>query len=243
MSEQPSKLKPLLLGRYWVMPDGEIMPNIAGANGEGDENAPSESEVLQSQLKEARSEAAKNRKELKALKDKLEGIDIEQFDELKKGAEDAKRIAEEEKGNYSKIIEDMKRSHDASLLKANDSSASWKKRFEEKAIDNELSSAASKAIKPSAAVTLVRSEYDFNVSEDGSIEIQKGGETIFDDTGKPLTPSLLMARHLEDNPYLVSANSNQGSGSQQPTRGKAMADNTTEENYRDGLSELLANKS
>jgi len=236
MSEQPNKN--LLLGRYWLMADGELVPNIAGGSDDGGDDT-SEVDKLTSQLKEARSDAAKNRKALKALNDKLEGVDLEQYSELMKGAEEAKQKSEEEKGNYSKVLEDMKHNHEASLAKANDSASAWKKRFEEKAIDSELSAAAKTAVNSKAAVTLVRSEYDFNISEDGSIEIQKGGETIFDDNGKALTPASLMAKHLADNPYLVSASQNQGSGSQQQQRQKAAGDKSTGDKVRDGLSALL----
>jgi len=206
---------------------------------ENEENEGNEVATLTSQLKEARSDAAKNRKALRALNDKLEGVDLERYSELMKDAEEAKQKSEEEKGNYSKVLEDMKRNHEVALTKANDTIKSLTKGLEIERVDNQLIPAAARSIDAKKVTNYIKSEFDFSLNSDGNIEVKKDGEVIYDDAGKLLTPSKAMENYLADNPHLVSASQNQGSGSQQQQRQKAAGDKSTGDKVRDGLSALL----
>jgi len=222
------------------MPDGERVRHIAG--GSDDSDAPGDSEAaveMQKQLKEARAEAAKNRKALREMQDKVEGIDLDEYTALKKQAEATAKQKEEEKGNYDKLLSDEKRKFEAQLAKVNESNTAWKSRFETLVVDNELLSAAGNAINPKAAMTLIRSEYAFNVHDDGSVEIAAGADVLYDSEGRAMKPGALMQKYLADNPYLVKASESKGGSSREAQKDAPNAAKNTQAKVRDGLAALL----
>jgi len=82
--------KPILIGRYWHMPDGGVVPNIAGGSGDsegdkggdGDKGGSDEVARLKDELKSARSDAASNRVALRELKDTLGDLDADAIKNL-----------------------------------------------------------------------------------------------------------------------------------------------------------------
>ncbi len=225
------KKEPVLIGRYWHMPDGGIVPNIYGANGEGagdGEGAGGEAsggaggeasggtggtgedehdfgtERLKKDLKSTRAEAAAYRRKLRELEEKIDGVDIDKYQTLVEQEAELERRKMEEKGEYDRLVEEHKRKSEAQLQKAQESITGWKQRYERQVIDNVLLSAANeKAVSSSEAVTLIRANYTFGVNDEGDVEITSAnGETLFDEDGNTMTPQAIMSKFLEERPYL-----------------------------------------
>lgn len=206
-----------------------------------DEEQPNEVDRLKAELKAARTEAATNRKALSAINARLEGVDLDAYAEMKAAAENASKKDDEAKGNYEKLLADKDRVHEAAIKKLMESSELWKSKYETKAVDNELVAAAGigKAVDANDAVGLIRSSYQFDIGENGEIEIRKGGEVLFDDLGKPIQPSALMSQFLKDKPHLVASSPNNGSGGNQQQQQASQGEKTTGQKVSDGLNALL----
>jgi len=222
---------PILEGRYWRMPDNELVPNIFGGDNDGDDDnvtlTKADHKKLLDNAAEARKDAGKYRTQLRELEekvDKLGEIDVDEYNKLQAAAKDAETAKLEEEGKYKELLEEQSRRHEKALEKANTTSSTWKDRYESIMVDNALLSSAKDAVNPAAAVTLVRSQHKFIISEDGSIEIKKGDEVLLADDGKPVAPAALMVSYLEANPYLLNAQNNGGantppkSGDKQPVQ-------------------------
>jgi len=222
--------KPILQGRYWRMPDGELVPNIYGGSddGENDKKAvkkdakkaaenlggADEDTMLRKELKATRSEAASYRRKLRELEDKIEGVDVDKYNSLieKEQEIEQKRLADE--GEYDKLLEEHRRKSEAQLQKSQEHSGLWKGRFEKQVIDNVLLTAATeRSVSASEAVTLIRANYTFGVNEEGLVEITDAkGQALFDDSGNAVTPQGVMSQFLEARPHLCKPTGG-GSGS------------------------------
>jgi len=222
-----NKKEPVLIGRYWHMPDGGIVPNIYGANGEGEAGEAGgtggeasggeaggevggageqnfDTERLKKDLKSTRAEAAAYRRKLRELEEKVDGVDLDKYQTLVEQEAELERRKMEEKGEYDRLVEEHKRKSEAQLQKAQESITGWKQRYERQVIDNVLLSAANeKAVSSSEAVTLIRANYRFGVNDEGAVEITSAnGETLFDEDGNTMTPQAIMSKFLEERPYL-----------------------------------------
>jgi len=225
------KTKPYKEGRYWVMPDGSLVPYIAGGSdgdgaGESDGGggaaaggnddtggvSATELESLQKEIRSARAEAAKYRRQLRDKEDALDGVDVEKYNALIQQEEAAKAQKLEEKGKYEELMAEHQRRSEMQLNKSNETLSMWKGRYEEQVVDNVLiNSSASKAVDPREAVTLLRSNYKFNITDSGDVEIQdRDGTIVLDDNGTPATPAGVMSSFLEKRPHLCKP---QGGGS------------------------------
>ena len=229
--------QPILKGRFWHMPDGGIVPNIYG--GKPDETPEEAVERLKGELKTANNEAAGFRTSLRKLEKSTEGFDPEVFKQMQADLAASSQKDSEAKGNYDQALADYKETHDKALVAANATSEGWKGRFEKLAVDNQMLAAATNAVDPKGAMTLLRSEYDFKVAEDGTVEIMKGKDVVFDDKGKPVQPAALMETFLTEKPYLVKASDKKGGNSQQNSRDKGDGEKSTQDKVADGLNELL----
>jgi len=230
--------QPTIEGRFWRMPDGELVRRIYGGS---DETPEEKNARLEKELKAANGEAAANRKALRDLEKATEGFDAEEFAKMKTALTDTTRQQDEAKGNYEKALKDYKEQHDAALQAANADSAGWKQKFEGLAVDNQLISAASNAVDPKAAVLLLKSDYQFNVLDDGKVEILKDGKIQFDEKGAAIAPSALMESYLSEKPWMAKANENAGSGGNNQQKGKVNdGEKSTQDKVADGLNSLLA---
>ena len=224
---------PKLKGRFWEMPDGSLVPFIAGGNdgGEPDGSDPSgganneptggagnepndDKDPLYKEIKSARAEAAKYRRQLRELQAKVEGIDFDKYQELMQQQEEMERKKLEEKGKYEELLQEHQRRYEAQINKAQETINEWRTRYERQVVDNVLISAASnKAINPQEVVTLIRSHYTFQVNDQGEPEIlDKDGHVVLDENGAPITPDNIMSKFLEERPYLCKP-SGGGAGS------------------------------
>jgi len=223
--------EPVLIGRYWHMPDGTTVPRIAGgsegegAGGEGEgagEGAgagaaetitPAELESLQKEIRSHRAEAAKYRRQLREKEDALGDIDPDKYKELMAKQQEEEQRKLEEKGKYEELMNEHKRRSELQVSSANESLNMWKGRYEEQVVDNVLFSAADKAIDVREAVTLIRANYKFNITDGGDVEIiGRDGNVMLGDDGTVVTPSKLMNTFLEERPHLCKP-SNGGTGS------------------------------
>jgi len=253
---------PVLIGRYWLMPDGELVPNIAGgsdgdgagdtggsgtgdtggdgtgdgtgdAGGTGGDNeAALEAARLRKDLKATRTEAANYRRKLRELEDKIDGVDVDKYQTLIEKEAEAEKKRLEEKGQYDKLLEEHIRKSEAQLQQAQETGSKWKQRYEKQVVDNVLISAASdKAINPAEAVTLIRSDYTFNVTDTGDVEIVgSDGKVVFDDSGNHTTPQMTMSEFLASRPHLCKP---EGGGTGSTGGGKANKQQTANQSSGD----------
>ena len=198
-----------------VTPAGES----AGAAGEaagGEAPASvsaSELESLQKEIRSHRAEAAKYRRQLREKEDELGDIDPAKYKEMMAKQQEEEQRKLEEKGKYEELMNEHKRRAEIQVNSANESLNMWKGRYEEQVVDNVLFSAADKAIDVREAVTLIRANYKFNITDGGDVEIiGRDGNVMLGDDGTVVTPSKLMNTFLEERPHLCKP-SNGGTGS------------------------------
>ena len=230
--------QPILVGRFWHMPDGSKVPNIYGGNDENDEEKIAR---LEKELKAANGEAAGNRKDLTALKKATEGFDPVAFKKMQEAQEKATQDKDVEKGNFEKALADMNTKHEAALAASNERGDKLFAQLEKQVVDNQLMISTGKAVNQQHALTLMKAEHTFNVSDEGVVEVMKDGKPLFGEKGKPVTPAEAMADFLTANPNLVSASDKQGSGGGDQGKGKG-GEKTTQAKVVDGLTELLGGK-
>lgn len=240
---------PVRQGRFWLMPDGSLVPYIAGGsegeggdegqtNAAGDagdasgENSSKDDDPLYKEIKSARAEAARYRRQLRELQAKVEGIDFDKYQELMQQQEEMERRKLEEKGRYEELLQEHQRRYEAQINKAQETINEWKTRYERQVVDNVLVSAASsKAINPQEVVTLIRSQYQFQVNEQGEPEIlDREGHVVLDENGAPASPDAVMLKFLEERPYLCKP-SGGGAGSR-GTESPAKSRGKSDENLR-----------
>jgi len=239
----------ILVGRYWHMPDGTLIRNIcggadgdggagdggagdgvaegsagsAGSSSAGSDDLTADLDRSRKDLKAVRSEASTYRRKLRELEDKVDGVDFEQYNALKKEADDRKAQNLADKGQYDELTAENKRRFDAQLTKSNDTAEMWKDRFTEQVVDNVLLGAATdKAINANEVVTLIRTQYKFNVTDSGDVEILgNDGNVVLNDDGKPSAPEAVMSTFMASRAHLCKptgggAGSRGGSGPTKP---------------------------
>ena len=158
------------------------------------------------------------------------GIDIEQYSQWKKDAEEREAEEMKKKGEFEKILKSTVEKKDAEI-------ADLLNRIILKEIDEALITSASKlgAIAPDQVSTLLRSQV--RLGEDGKAEVVDGnGNARYTDNGDSMKPSDLVSEFLTASPHFVKA-SGGGTGSTGNAGGstlkqKSVADMTIEE-YRE----------
>lgn len=210
---------PIRVGRFWYMQDGSKVPYIAGGSSDdgetdagtgtrddtqGADSGADNKDLLMKELKSVRAEAARYRRQLRELEAKFDNVDIEKYNELVKQQEELEKKKLEEKGRYEELLQEHQRRYEAQINKAQSTIEEWKSRYETQVIDNVLISASSdRAINPQEVVTLIRSQYKFQVNDQGEPEIlDKNGQVVLDDNGAPMSPASIMEKFLDERPYL-----------------------------------------
>jgi len=224
--------KPIRRGRYWLMPDGSLVPYIAGGSDDGDagdsgaggsgtddgagNTDPNKEELaaLMKEVKSSRAEAAKYRRQLREKEEALGNVDVDKYQKLLDAEQQAEQQKLADKGKYDELLVEHQRRSEAQLSKSNDTLSMWKQRYEAQVVDNVLLSAASdKAIDSGEAMTLLRAKHKFNITDTGDVEILGSDEqVVLDDTGNPITPQQMMTTFLESKPHLCKPTGG-GSGS------------------------------
>jgi len=234
--------KPVLEGRYWRMPDGGLVPNIAGgSDGEGDGDAAAGgtqgAPAADDGLAEANAEVVRLRKDLKDTRTEASGyrrklrdqgdIDVEQYNLLIADADKRKQEDLEAKGNYDALTEENKRRFEQQLKVSNDTGDAWKGRYEKQVVDNVLLSAATEAVSSSEAVTLIRANYQFLVTDDGDVEIHdRAGKVLLDERGNIATTAVVMQEFLKDRPHMLKPQGGGGGSQNNDAVGKKPASNS-----------------
>lgn len=230
--------QPILVGRFWHFPDGSKVPHIYGGKNETPEEKIAR---LEKDLKAANGEAAGNRKALRDLEKATEGFDPVAFKKMQEAQEKAELNKDVEKGNFEKALADNNTKHDAALKASNERGDKLFTQLKKEVVDNQLMVSTGNAVNQNHALTLMKAEHEFNVSDDGVVEVLKDGKPLFNDKGEAVTPANAMTSFLEGNPNLVKASEKQGSGGGDQHKG-GTGEKTTQEKVASGLKDLLGNK-
>jgi len=232
---------PVREGRYWRMPDGDLVPYIAGgADGDGDTGAgdddtgtgaggaagtgdagtgdtggtSDDTERLRKDLRATRTEAGNYRRRLREMEDKLEGIDVDKYQTLVQAEQEANNKQLADKGKYDELLAEHERRTAAQLEQSQKLGDTWKTRYEQQVIDNVLLGSSEEAVNAQEAVTLIRSSYKFGVNDNGDVEIIGGdGQVVLTDNGSAASPAHVMKEFLASRPHLCKPKGG-GSGSQ-----------------------------
>ena len=232
--------QPILVGRFWHFPDGSKVPDIRGGDG-GNETDEEKIARLEKDLKAANKEAGGNRKALRELEKATEGFDPEVFKKMKDDQEQAAQNKDVEKGNFEKALQTAQDKHDLALKASNERGDKLFSQLEKQVVDNQLMISTGKAVNQAHALTLMKAEHTFNVSDEGVVEVLKDGKPLFGEKGNPVTPAEAMTDFLTANPNLVNASNKQGSGGGDQSK-QNKGEKTTQDKVKDGLTELLGVK-
>jgi len=233
--------KPILVGRFWHMPDGSVVPNIAGGSsggegdgegdkgGDGDKGGSDEVTRLKDELKSARSDAASNRVALRELKDTIGDLDADAIKGLISDADKRKQDDLTSKGKFDEAKVEIERRHSTQVESLAGKIKGLESRLSEVLIDNEIVTAASNnnAIKPAQITSLLKPKMRLN--DAGSVEVLGAdGKVALDESGKPMAVASYVKSFLDENLHFVKA-SGGGAGSTGATGGKAPGGNVSGE--------------
>jgi len=197
-------------------------------------------DLAQAEIKRLRNEAAGTRRKLRDLEAKFEGVDTDEYKTMLTQKEEIEKRKLEDKGNYEQLLAESTRRSEAQLQKAQETGSSWKTRYEKQVVDNVLISAASSsAINAQEAVTLLRSEVNFQVTDSGDVEILgRDGQVVLTENGTPATPKEVTASFLAKRPYLCKPVGG-GTGSSGGSAPRSKQSNGIDETLR-GASRIAA---
>ena len=145
-------------------------------------------------------------RERKKLDKKIEGIDLDEARRLMEEKEAAEVERKKERGEFESILKSTVEKKDARIQQL-------EAKLEQKMIDGELLSAASKynAVSPEQVAALLRNRT--RLDETGSVEIlDDNGSHRYNDSGESLTVGELVEEFLTANPHFVRATTG-GTGS------------------------------
>jgi len=244
---------PVLIGRYWLMPDNGLVPNIFGGNDDDPPQDPPQDppaddlkaqlDRMASELKNVRSEAAKYRTEAKELKEKTGNIDIDKYNAMLDKEAQLEKEKLEAKGNYEEALTEAQRRHEAALEQANSTTNQWKGMYSKQVIDNVLiSKASSRAIDPEEVTVLIRARYNFSVTEDGKVLIKdKDDNVVIDKSGQPLNAEQVMDEFLNSRLHLCKAEGGgAGSSGNAGDSGSHKSDMTAHQRIVQGLKSKMS---
>jgi len=234
--------KPILVGRYWHMPDGGLVPHIAGgSSGDGDGNkddtmTSEDAAKLKADLKAARSEAASSRVALRDMKEQLGDIDPSTIAGLVSDADKRKQDTLTAQGKFDEAKSEIERRHATQVESLNGKIKQLEGRLSTVLIDNEIVSAASSkdAVSAPQIATLLRP--NIRLSDAGAVEVVGAdGKVSLAEDGKPVSVSSYVSKFMEDNPHFVKA-SGGGAGSTGATGSKGSAEVHGQSRIQRGLA-------
>jgi len=158
---------------------------------------------------------------------RFDGIDPEAFKALQAEAEKRKQTDLETAGKWEEAKAEMERQHKAQLEALQSDAGDWRSRFEDRAINSELLSAANKgnAINADQVASLLRS--NVRLTDDGSVEVVgSDGKALLDDKGNPVDVPSFVESFLEKSPHFLPATGG-GAGSTGAMGGKVSSENMT----------------
>lgn len=130
---------------------------------------------------------------------KYEGVDLDEYAQLKEEKEKANRKEQLKKGEYEKIIEEQASKHNAEK-------AQWQQEKTEYKINTPVLNAAAKhkAVDPDQVRSLLKGE--FRLGESGEVEVlDSEGKARFNDDGKLLSVDDRVREFLDSNAHFVQA--------------------------------------
>jgi len=154
-----------------------------------------------------------NMRDLSESMKRFDGIDPEAFKAMQTEAEKRKQADLETAGKWEEAKAEMERQHKAQMEAMQKDAGDWRSRFEDRAINSELLSAANKgnAVNADQVASLLRTSV--RLSDDGAVEVVgSDGKVSLDDKGNALSVSGYVESFLSDNAHFVRA-SGGGTGS------------------------------
>jgi len=210
--------------KMWLMPDGGNVPYIAG----GSDDEPTVDELkerlsaLEEKSSKASSDAIKYRTKLRELESTYDGFNVDEYKSLKEAAKNAEEKKALEQGEYERLLSEKESAFNdekSNLLKENEK---WKSMYEGKVINDNISSLskANNAVNDKDLITIIKSEYNIQLDEKGSVKVLKGDEVATDGKGNELSLDAIVKSTLEDRPYLVKS-ADAGAGVKPGQNGKS----------------------
>ncbi len=135
----------------------------------------------------------------KKFNSKFEGVNVEEYTQLKEDKAKADRKKQVDKGEFETILQEQATKHNAEI-------AQYKTRETEYTINSPIINAAAqhKAINPEQVRSLLKG--DFRLGDTGEVEVlDKDGKARYDNDGKPFTVDNRVREFLDSNPHFVSA--------------------------------------
>ena len=129
-----------------------------------------------------------------------EGVDVNEYNDLKTAKAAATQKEQIKKGEFEKILEEQASKHKTEI-------AQYKTRETEYNINSPIINAAAKhkAIDPEQVRTLLKG--DFRLGDNGDVEVvDKDGKARYNDDGKPFTVDDRVREYLDSNPHFLPAN-------------------------------------
>jgi hypothetical protein len=154
----------------------------------------------ESMLSEARKESAQRRQALK----EFDGVDVSEYNELKKSIESTKQSKLEADGKFEEAKNAIISAKDAEIAKVIEDNKKLKGKLKNTTITNRVKDKALElgAVNPKSVAILLREEIVMN--DTGEIEvIDENGKTIFNEKGNPLSVDERVESFLNDNKYLI----------------------------------------
>lgn len=196
----------------WLMPNGDYIPYIAGGSNDEPtvEELKAQLEEERNKTSEARNDAAKYRTKLRETESSFEGVDIEEYKTLKEKQKEIEEKKALEKGEYEKLISEKTASLSEKIKENEEQANKWKRKYESKVVDDEIKKIASanNAINNDDVITILKSQYNTAVDDDGKVKFYKGEEIATDGNGNPITIDSAVKSLLDERSYLVKGAEN-----------------------------------
>jgi len=227
--------------QMWLMPDGEYVPYIAGGSNDEPtiEELKAQLEEEKSKTTEARGDAAKYRTKLRDTESSFDGIDLDEYKELKKNQTAAEEKRAIDRGEYDKLLLEKTKALNEKITASELNVGVWKTKYESKVIDDEIEkiSNANNAINSGDVSTILKSKYRTSVDDSGKVKFYTGSEIATDGDGNPITVDGAVKSLLDDRSYLVKGAEN-GSGNNGGTGKGSEKQMTSLDRIKKGLQSL-----
>jgi len=159
-----------------------------------------ELEIKDKLLKEARAEAAERRIKLK----EYEGIDVDEYKQLKSKLQEEQQQKLEKDGKFEEAKKAIIDSYEAKIKEMNEKLETFQSKYKKAVIDDTLINAAAalNAHNPQQIAILTRD--NITLDEDGSVTILSGdGKPLFNGQGEKVGVKEYIEDFLSKNPHLV----------------------------------------
>lgn len=172
-------------------------------------------EALRKELEEVRAEAAKRRKALRELEQRLkayEGVDPEEYRQLKERFAQLEEERLKKQGEFEELLKRKQSEWQKRLSELEQAAKTWEQKYRQVAIEERLVSAFAKAgaIAPEEAAALTRQLVDI---DDEGVYVRGEDGTPLTRDGKRISLEDFARQWLEEHPHHLRAGAG-GAGSQ-----------------------------